>query len=76
MRQLILAFVSAFVLATAFVATAAADSHPPTGGTTVTSVPQTGAGSIAVSATDGVILLLIALAALMAFASMREWHRA
>jgi hypothetical protein len=84
MRQLSLAFVSAFVLTTVFVATAAADSHLPaapattgaTGATGVTAVPRAGVGEIAASMTDGVILLFIALAALMALASMMTWRRA
>jgi hypothetical protein len=84
MRQFILALVSAFVLASMSVATAFADSHPTTGaatgttteGTTVTAVPQTGVGSLAVSATHGIILMLLALAALMAFASLWQGRRA
>lgn len=76
MRQLTLAVVAPFVLAAVFVATASADSHPTTGATTgattVTAVPQTGAGMIELSSSGGTILLFVLFAALMAFASL--WH--
>ena len=77
MRQLTVSFLSAFVLTTVFVATAAADSHgTATGATTVTAVPRTGVGTIALSSSGGVILLLVVLAALMAFASIWQASRA
>lgn len=84
MKQLTLGLLSAFILATTFVTTALADSHPTTGtatgataaGTTVTAVPQTGVGAIATDSVQSLFILFVALAALMLFASRWQSHRA
>ena len=82
MRQRTMAFVSAFVLLTVFTATATANSHTApattgtTTGTTVTAVPRAGVGAVELSSSPGIILLLVLVAALMAFVSLRQSSRA
>lgn len=71
MRQLSLAFVSALILLTAFVAPVGAAQHP-----VVTTVPRAGAGTMAVHSLDGVVLLLVAASALLLLVSIRQWRRA
>lgn len=85
MRQLTLALVSAFVLASVFVTRVAAESHLPadtaatgttTGATTVTAVPRAGVGAVELSSSAGIIVLLVMAATLMAFASLWQMRRA
>lgn len=70
MRQIHFALVFAFILATALVIPAAANSH-----VTVTTPPQTGVGAIEVFPLSTVALLLVTAFVLVAL-SVREWRRA
>ena len=85
-----LALTSMLVLTATFAASVLADSHPaPSGGggdqaaaqgatQTVTAVPSTGVGTLADSSASALLLGLVAIAALMAVASLAtaRQHRA